>query len=33
MEEFLHGIALFKEFAGLDRDTALSDETAIFLFR
>jgi IS5 family transposase len=33
MEESLHDIALFREFAGLSWDTALPDETTILRFR
>jgi IS5 family transposase len=33
MEEALHDIALFREFAGLSWDTALPDETTILRFR
>ena len=33
MEEALHDIALFREFAGLDWDSRLPDETTILRFR
>ncbi|SDE41314.1 Transposase domain [Paracidovorax valerianellae] len=33
MEEALHDVPLFREFAGLNWDTAVSDETTILRFR
>lgn len=33
MEEALHDVPLFREFAGLNWDTAVPDETAILRFR